>query len=92
MSSISVFGLLFDEENELKCAAHAIAPRQIVALLANDFVVARNRKHRRGSHLLVGRDAGGECLAVPIEATADHTVWRPITAWYCKPSEESLLG
>ena len=91
MSSITVLGFAFDEENEAKCAAHGITPGQVFAVLRSSFVSVRNRKQRRASHLLIGRDVAGRCLAIPVEATPDPVIWRPVTAWYCKSGEEALL-
>ena len=61
-------------------------------ILDDEFVVVPNRRERRGSFLVIGRDWGGACIAVPIEATSEAGVWRPITAWPCKGSEEARLN
>jgi uncharacterized DUF497 family protein len=82
---------LFDAENETKFAAHGIRPEQVDQILDEAFIVARNRKQRRAAYLVIGRDWGGACIAVPTEPTNDPTVWRPVTAWPCKAAEAARL-
>jgi len=74
-----------------KIADHGITVDQLYAVLDEFSVVIRNRKHRAASHALLGTDGQGRCLAIPIVPTDDPFVWRPITAWYCKPSEAAIL-
>ena len=91
MSNLQVDDLLFDEVNESKFGDHGITAEQVLDVLALPHVIERNRGGRSASHLLIGRDRGGRCLAVPIEATYDKQLWRPVTAWPCKPGEELKL-
>ena len=88
---IEIYAFLFDEENEEKLAAHGISPRQVDQILDDEFLVVPNRKARRAACLVIGRDWGGACIAVPVEPTHDPYLWRPITAWLCKASEEARL-
>jgi uncharacterized DUF497 family protein len=88
---IQIYAFLFDEENQEKLAAHGIRPRQVDQLLDDEFLVVSNRRGRRATYLVIGRDWGGNCIAVPVEPTHDPMVWRPVTAWRCKPSEEARL-
>lgn len=89
---IRIDAFLFDAVNEDKIAAHGLAVLQVSQLLDQEFVVVPNRKARRAAYLVIGRDHGGTCIAVPIEPmTYDQTLWRPITAWRCKDSERSVL-
>lgn len=74
-----------------KAAHHGITEVQMQAVAANDHVLARNRKGRAASHLLVGRDDQGRCLAMPVVPTDDPRTWRAITAWFCKASEAAKL-
>ncbi len=74
-----------------KGARHGITGEQMQAVAGNDHVLARNRKGRAASHLLIGRDDQGRCLAMPVVATDQPRVWRAITAWYCKLSESAKL-
>ena len=86
-----VLGFVFDDVNEEKLAAHGISVRQVEQILDEVHIVARNRANRRGPILVIGRDAGGACIAVPAEAAYDKGYWRPITAWYCKGPETQAL-
>lgn len=88
----AIYAFLFDDDNEAKLAAHGIRTEQVDQLLDGEFIVARNRKNRRAAYLVIGRDWGGACIAVPIEPTHDPTLWRPVTGWRCKRSEEHHLG
>lgn len=91
MSSVRIEGFLIDDENEEKIAAHGVSYRQIIQILDNVHIVMPNKKGYRGVYLVLGKDNGGACIAVPVERTNDPTVWRPITAWRCKPGERTLL-
>ena len=88
MSMPQIDGLTFDEE---KFAVHGITPRQVDQILDDAYFIAPNRRGRRGTHLIIGRDHGGACIAVPIERTRDPVCWRPITAWPCKDHERARL-
>jgi len=91
MSSPRIEAFLIDDENEEKVAAHGLSVRQVMQILDNVHVVVRNRERRRGLYLIVGRDDGGACIAVPVEPTYEATLWRPITAWPCKRHEKTIL-
>lgn len=86
-----VAGFAYDDDNEEKFARHGLTVRQVDQLLANEHVVVRNRKRRRGLYLVIGCDHGGMCIAVPVEPTRDPSIWRPITAWPCKDHERAKL-
>lgn len=87
----TILALLFDDENEEKFATHGVRPAQVEQILDDDYIVVRNRKGRRAEYLLVGRDWGGACIAVPVEPTHDPALWRPVTAWPCKETERNRL-
>ena len=91
LPSVAVDAFVIDDENEAKAWSHGLTPEQVTAALSYPRRVRRNRTARRASHLLIGRDHRGQCIAVPIEPTTDPIVWRPVTAWPCKPSEWALL-
>ena len=84
---VVVNDFVIDDENVEKFWAHGLTPEQVLSILASPFKVKRNRKRRRASEKIIGRDAHGQCIAVPIERTAEAGTWRPVTAWPCKPSE-----
>jgi hypothetical protein len=91
MSSPTIEAFLIDEVSESKFASHGLRPDQIIQVLENLHIIIPNRKERRGLFLVIGRDRGGACIAIPIEPTHDKTIWHPITAWPCKQSEDSIL-
>lgn len=91
MSSPRIENFLIDDENEEKFAAHRVSARQVVQILDNVHIVLRNKRGYRGVYLVIGKDNGGACIAVPVEPTHDPILWRPITAWPCKPGERTLL-
>ncbi len=81
----------FDDLNEDKLAAHGLTARRVAQVLDNDHRIVFNRKNRRAPYLIIGRDHGGQCIAIPVEPTTDAAVWRPVTAWFCKPAEWAWL-
>ena len=92
MSSPVIEGFLFDDVNEAKIASHGLSARQVLQVLDNVHTVVPNRKRRRARYLVVGRDNGGSCVAIPVEPTHALYIWRPITAWPRKDRERTLLG
>jgi len=91
LSNLIIEAFLIDDENEEKFASHNLSARQVVQVLDNEYLVVRNRRRRRARYLVIGRDNGGACIAVPIEPTHESTVWRPVTAWPCKEVERASL-
>ena len=91
MSSPCIDTFLFDDENEDEITAHGLSIRQVIQLLENISSILPNRSKRRGQFLIIGRDNGGTCIAVPVERTNTAGVWRPTTAWPCKKGEETIL-
>ena len=83
---------VLDDVNEGKFAVHAVTAEQVLQVLENRHVILRNRGERRATHIVIGMDDEGSCIAVPVEPTYDPGLWRPITAWYCKRSEWVRLG
>jgi hypothetical protein len=75
------------EALEDKLHAHGLTVEDVDSVLDRRYLLKRNRMQRRASHLLIGRDHHARCLAVPIVHLYDD-VWRPVTAWVCKLSEE----
>lgn len=82
---------LIDDRNIEKFAAHGLSDWQVVQVLENPFLVVPNRADRTALLLVVGSDNGGRCIAIPIEATLEPGVWRPVTAWSCKSRESQEL-
>jgi hypothetical protein len=76
---------------EAKFWSHGIDKQQVLSVLDFRWIVLRNRRGRAAPFVVVGRDEQGRCLAIPIQPTHDRFVWRPVTAWYCKPSEAAKI-
>jgi uncharacterized DUF497 family protein len=86
-----ILGFAFDEENEDKFAAHGLTVTSIQQVLDRPFAVAPNRKNRSAPYLVIGRNASGQCICIPVVETCDPEIWRPVTAWFCKKSEAARL-
>ena len=89
MSIPVIFAFLFDDENLDKFWARGFTDIQIASVLENRPYVGRNRKNRRGSHIVIGVDDSGNYISIPVEPTYDEYLWRPITAWQSKKSERT---
>lgn len=92
MSSPAIMDFLFDDENEEEMGRHGLTADRVMQLLENPHLVVTNRSERRAKYLVIGKDRGGTCIAVPVEPTHDPTLWRPVTAWRCKDSELARLA
>lgn len=86
-----ILGFAFDEENEDKFANHGLTAKSVRQVLDQPFAVAPNRKNRSAPYLVIGRDASGQCLCIPVIETHEPGIWRPVTAWQCKKSEAARL-
>ncbi len=91
MSSPLIRSFLFDEENEEKITARGLSLYRVLQVLDNAHIILKNRKRQRGVFLVIGRDNGGSCIAIPIERSYTPNLWRPITAWPCKKCEYTIL-
>lgn len=78
-SSIRIDGLLFDDENEAKFAAHNVTVEEAQEVFDLEPRYYRNRRRRRASHVMVGPTFRGRVLVVPIERWGGG-LWRPVTA------------
>ena len=87
MSSPEIYEFAFDDINIEEFARHGIRWEQVDQVLDNQFVTQRNRRQRRATYLVIGKDNGGRYISVPIEPTHLATLWRPVTAYPSKYSE-----
>ena len=92
MPHITVEDFRFSHRADSKMREHGIDFDQLFEIFSHRHIVRRNRKGRAAEYFVIGRDNNGRCLAVPIMPTEDPLIWRPVTAWYCKPSEAAALG
>ena len=91
MPQIEIEDLAITDAADDKFWSHGLTAKQVRSVLNGRWVAIRNCPGRTAPHVLIGRDDQGRCLAIPIVATADRRIWRPITAWRCKPSEAAKL-
>jgi uncharacterized DUF497 family protein len=92
MPEVDVESFEWDDGNTAHCAAHGVWPEDLEdALFSGEYVVVRNRKTGTAPYLFIGRDRSGRCVAAPIVQATETGVWRPISAWPCKPAEEARL-
>ena len=82
---------IIDDDNEGKFAGHGLAVLRVLQVLDGGYVVVRNRKRRRGTFLILGKDHCEACIAIPIESTRERPICRPKTAWPCKETERLRL-
>jgi hypothetical protein len=92
VSRIAIHQFDHDAETEEKYAAHGLSARMVDQVLNNDYKIVPNRKDRAGTYLVLGRDDGGTCIAIPVRRGFDPGTWRPLTAWRCKDREEAALN
>lgn len=83
---IDVDGLLFDDENEAKFAAHGVTVADVQEVF--DFFPRfyTNLGGRRAPYVMLGPTYAGRLLLVPIERVMDQT-WRPVTAFEPRPEQ-----
>ena len=91
MPPVEIAELDITPEAEEHMWRHRISANRVEAIITGVYVVVRNRGQRAASHLLIGEDAQGRCLTVPIRRTAEPYVWQPISAWPCKKDEAAKL-
>jgi hypothetical protein len=72
-------------------AIHGIDEEQLEQALTNAYRVIPNRRSQAAPYLFIGQNHGGTCIAAPIFPTESATIWVPVTAWHCKPSEWAEL-
>jgi hypothetical protein len=86
-----IAAFIVDDDNEDKFWSHGLTALRVTEVLENPHYVGPNRKGRYATHLVIGRDHQGQCIAIPVVPTDDPLAWRPVTAWPCKPYEWGLL-
>jgi hypothetical protein len=87
--ALDIRELELDDANEAEAAAHGVTVVELLQLLDGHIRVFKNRKHRAGTHLLVGPTHGGRLITAPIAKTAIPGRWRPVTAWPSSSAEKA---
>lgn len=79
---IDVGSLDWDDENRAHIASHGVAREDVEFALANSPWFFRNLSGRSATHIMIGRDAKGRVLYVPLlHVESPDAVWRVISAW-----------
>lgn len=61
-------------------------------ILLRRYVLRPNAPGRGGSHLLIGRNFQGDCLAIPVSSADHEGEGTAITFWRCDAAEEKAIG
>src|SRR5207253_10921910 len=77
----------YDEGNLWEMGRHGVSALECDQALENGLAIRRNRRDRAAEWIAFGRTDGGDCLAIPVDPTDQPGIWRPATAWRCKPHE-----
>ena len=91
MPRITVLDFQISERAASKMKDRNIVVDDLYDVIDSDYEVVPNRSGHPAPYVLIGRDRSGRCLAIPVAPTHDPYVWRPITAWKCKPRETAKL-
>jgi hypothetical protein len=91
MARLPILEFRITERAEAKFWDHGISRRQVTSVLRNRWVALANRNHRAAEYVVIGVDDSNRCITIPVIPTDDPTIWRPVTAWYCKPGEAAKL-
>ena len=71
---------------------HQVTAELVDSVLDGDYIVRPNHANdRAATHILIGRDRSGRCIAVPIIETDVPGSWRVVTAWPCTTREQGEL-
>ena len=84
---VDVCDLLLDDSNTEKMHGHGVGVRRAYEVLDGAPRILRNHAAGGAPFLVVGFDASGGFVTMPIDPTAEDGVWRPRTAYPSKPSE-----
>ncbi|WP_258347429.1 DUF4258 domain-containing protein [Saccharopolyspora gregorii] len=71
----------WDDANLEHATRHGVSADEIDQAISNPTKVARNKRARAASHLLLGRTRGGRPILVAIAYDEPSSTVRPITAW-----------
>ena len=78
---------ILDDPNTAKMQARGVSVRHAYEVLDGDPRVLRNHAAGGAVLLVVGADASGRFVTMPIDPTAEDGVWRPRTGCPSKSSD-----
>ena len=84
---VEIWDLVFDDRNLEEMHAHGVSPRRAFEFLGGSPEVLRNYVSGGARLLLVGEDASGTFVTLPIDPTPEYGAWRPRTAYLSKPRD-----
>ena len=84
---VDLWDLLLDGANTAKMHEHGVTVRRAFDVLDREPRVLVNHARAGAALLVVGPDAAGRFVTMPIDPTGEHGIWRPRTAYPSKPSD-----
>lgn len=70
----------WDEHNETKVRLR-LEPDEVDSVLESRYLLVRNKRHRAGTHKIIGVTHGGRVVTIIIASTTSPGRWRPVNAW-----------
>lgn len=89
--TLEVIDLQWDDDGEEHVAKHGLSVAEVAQVVANGYVIVKNRKARRAQYVMLGTTDGGRDLAVPIRRTRDLGTWRVVTAYDASDAQRQVL-
>lgn len=78
---VDVFELLFDDANLAKLGAHGLTLRDAREVFERDPRLMRGSSPENAPYVLIGPNALGRMITLPIDPTPMDGVWRPRTGY-----------
>lgn len=86
---IDVLDLLFDDRNLAKLGSHGLTLRDALEVLEEDPRLMRGSSPENAPYVLIGPNAVGTVITLPIDPTHEPGVWRPRTGY---PSSQAEIA
>lgn len=91
MARHRVSAVVLDEHNLAEMARHGVSESEVLQVMWNRHLTARNPRGEPGGILMVGETNGGRVLTIPLAPTDDPSTWRPATAFDASRDQYNLL-
>lgn len=89
---IEIRDLEWDDENRDHAGRHGLTEAITHMVLTMKPLFFPNKLGRRAAIMMIGPAIYGEFWTIPIVASDEDGIWRPITGWPSEPSEVSLYN
>ena len=86
-----ISALILDEHNLAEIARHGVSGAEVLQVIWNCHLTARNPRGEPEGILLIGETDGGRVLTIPLAPTDDPSTWRPATAFDASRDQRSLF-